>query len=69
MAKFCPNAKSIEELFAGDEEKIKDVCRQLNCDRTELLINQSEIEILIDNAPIDNESKQSHREMINSLNK
>ena len=66
IAKFCPAAKTIEELFNGDEPRIIQTCKALNCSRTEVMINASEIRQLIKNAPIDNNSKKHFNNLIST---
>jgi len=52
IMKICPEAKTIEQLFSDDEGQVLLLCKHLNCDRTALLMTQSDLTTLRQTAPV-----------------
>lgn len=46
ILRLCPEAKTIEQLFSDDEGQVQLLCKHLNCDRTAILITQSDLTTL-----------------------
>lgn len=57
IMKICPETRTIEQLFSDDEGQVQLLCRYLNCERTALLLTQSDVMALIKTAPICEEIK------------
>lgn len=64
LEKYATQAKTIEELFCGDEAKIRSVCRQLRCDRKELLITADDLKKLAKHSPL---SKKDRKNVVNAI--
>lgn len=52
ILRLCPEAKTIEQLFSDDEGQVQLLCRHLNCDRTAILMTQSNLTILRQAVPV-----------------
>lgn len=62
IIKFCPEAKTIEQLYSNDEGYIQLLCKELNCDRNELLLSKNDVINLMQSPLVSQEikSKFSH---------
>ena len=52
IAKYCPNARTLKEIFKDNPKQLKEVCQNLNCSPNEIMLNKDEIITLINFAPL-----------------
>lgn len=57
IMKICPETRTIEQLFSDDEGQVQLLCRYLNCERTALLLTQSDLTTLRQSATVCEEIK------------
>lgn len=43
---ICPSAKTIEETYSDDEGYVQLICKELECDKTELLLTKDEYQLV-----------------------
>ena len=61
MRRYCPNAKTIEEMYKGDETAILITCLKYGMSRNELLISKEDVFNLIKHAPLKGKEKKNFK--------
>ncbi len=57
IMKICPEAATIEQLYSNDEGYIQLLCKELNCQRNELLLSKNDVAKLIQSPLVSQEIK------------
>lgn len=57
ISTICPEAATIEQLYSNDEGYIQLLCKELNCDRDELLLSKNDVAKLIQSPLVSQEIK------------
>lgn len=68
VKKYCPRAKTVEEMYTGNEATIEQICVELNCVRTDYLISIDDIKILTEHSNKSKEFKQAFEEFLSQIN-
>jgi hypothetical protein len=57
ISTICPEAATIEQLYSNDEGYIRLICKELNCQRNELLLSKNDVTNLMESPLVSQEIK------------
>ncbi len=64
---ICPEAATIEQLYSNDEGYIQLLCKELNCQRDELLLSKNDVTKLIQSPLVSQEIKNRFSNYVDIL--